>query len=146
MESLIAIEQALLEKRETLKSLSASLREARTAVANARSTLEANDYKRHKNIEYTAMGLELPYPWEEIHSVSQALRDIINENEPKRNVLLEEVNTLSEEIRSLQKEYRERKNILQNPLEDILEDIVDDSGDASETEEGEVWAFETTGN
>lgn len=142
MESLIAIEQTLLEKREALKALNESLKIARNAVANARSTLEANDYKRHKNVEYTAMGLELPYSWEEIHNESQALRDIINENEPKRNALLEEANKLSKEILSLQKEYKERKSILQNPLEDI----VDDSGDAAGTVEGEVWAFETAGN
>ncbi len=142
METLLTLEQTLLEKRERLKTVNKSLAEVRNAVSNARNTLNANDYKRHKNVEYAAMGLDLPYSWEDIHRESQALRDIINENEPKYQALFEESKTLREEILILQKEYRARENILKHPLEDI----VDEPDEEDTAEKGVVWSFETAGN
>lgn len=137
METLQTIEQALAEKRARLKLVNSQLGEARTAVSNARSTLNANDYKRHKNVEYGEMGLDLPYSWNEIHSESQALRDIINENEPKCESLSEERIGLAKEIRELLK-LRAEKRATQNEEPALKEE--------STTEKGTVWAFETTGN
>lgn len=41
--------------------------------------LDDNDYKRHKNIEFSEVGKPLPYSWAEIHAESQPIRDKINE-------------------------------------------------------------------
>ena len=135
METLQAIEQTLLEKTEARKLAIENLRISRNAVSEARETLAANDYKRHKNIEYAAVGLELPYPWEDIHRKSQELRDIINEHEPKRDSSLAEINALNVEIRDLQRQYAERKIILEKPPEDVQD----------ETDEGVIWSFEIGG-
>jgi len=136
METLLILEQTLLEKRERLKTVNKSLAEVRNAVSNARNTLNANDYKRHKNVEYAEMGLDLPYSWEDIHRESQALRDIINENEPKCESLSDERIGLAKEIRELVR-LRAEKRAVQNEEPAPKEE--------STTEKGTVWAFETGG-
>ncbi len=52
------------------------------AVVEAIQTLKTKlvdlDYMNSKNQEYEALGLELPYTWEEIHAAKQPIRDEIN--------------------------------------------------------------------
>lgn len=146
METLQLLEQMLIEKREALKAANIEMSAARTAVANARDSLAASDYKRHKNAEYSAVGLELPYSWEEIHKESQALRDIINEKEPEIPVLREKISVLKSEVKAAQEAYWARVKLLKKPLEGIENTTDETPVEEASEKESEVWAFETAGN
>ena len=136
METLQTLEKASLDAFAAVQACNKEIGELRTAVSNARKALEESDYKRHKNAEYTAVGLELPYSWEEIHAESQAHRDIINENEPKIEPLIEKRKTLIEEMQAARIAYTERLKLLNLPPYQKKE---------TEIDEGETWSFESGG-
>ena len=140
MSILKELEQNLSKKREEFKLVNARFSELDKAVSSARATLSANDYKRHKNVEYEAMGLTLPYSWEDIHNESQKLRDIINNNEPECDVLKETRSKILVEIRDLQIELGKKR------AEQSATSEVPESKPAESTKKEMVWAFETTGN
>jgi len=136
METLQTLEKRTLDTLAAIQACNKEIGEARTAVGKARKALEESDYKRHKNAEYTAVGLELPYSWEEIHAESQAHRDVINEYEPKIEPLEEQRKTLIAEHRAARLAYIERLKMLNLPPYQKKE---------TETDEGETWAFESGG-
>ena len=109
MSALKELEKNLYRKREEVKLVNARFSELNKAVSSARATLSANDYKRHKNVEYEAMVLSLPYSWEAIHNESQELRNIINDNEPECFALEEKRTKLLAEIRDLQIELGKKR-------------------------------------
>ena len=109
MSALKELEKNLYRKREEVKLVNARFSELNKAVSSARATLSANDYKRHKNVEYEAMVLSLPYSWEAIHNESQELRNIINDNEPEFFALEEKRTKLLAEIRDLQIELGKKR-------------------------------------
>lgn len=137
METLQTLEKASLDALAAVQACNKEIGEVKKAISDARGALEASDYKRHKNAEYAAVGLELPYSWEGIHAEAQAHRDIINENEPKIEPLIKKREALKEELKSARAAYTERLKLLNLPPYQKEE---------TESDDGETWSFETTGS
>lgn len=57
-------------------------------IAGLEKSFEETDYKTIKNLQYERLGRELPYSWEEIDKVAEAIRAQINEKETALNNLL----------------------------------------------------------
>lgn len=138
MKDLQELKQEVADKRNALLTINEELTTLKNNVRESRELLEKSDYKRHKNIEYLAVGLELPYSWEEIHEESQKLRDMINEDESKIPPLTEHYNSLKDELKAAISAYRSALDSLNN--EDKVE-ITEEPQD-----ESEVWEFERTNN
>lgn len=73
-----AEELAEIEERERISAIQNEINELK-------AQLEATDYKVIKCYEYDAVGMEIPYNVEELHSERQAIRDVINEKEHEIN-------------------------------------------------------------
>ena len=73
-----AEELAEMEERERIENINNEINELKVQ-------LEATDYKVIKCYEYGAVGIEMPYNVEELHSERQTIRDIINEKENEIN-------------------------------------------------------------
>ena len=142
METLQTLEKTSLVALEAIRDCNKKISAARNAVAKARAALEASDYKRHKNAEYAAVGLELPYSWEEIHAESQVHRDTINEFEPKIKPLEENREILKEEYRVARAAYVERLKELNLPP---YEKKAEEGNDKKDDGKGETWVFEQGG-
>ncbi|MDO4495898.1 MAG: hypothetical protein Q4B62_08945 [Clostridiaceae bacterium] len=138
MKDLQELKQEIVDKRKALSSINKELIALKNKISESRELLDKSDYKRFKNVEYLAVGLELPYSWEEIHKESQKLRDIINENEAKIQPLTEHYNSLQDELQAAISSYRSALDSLNNDSE---EKITEESPD-----EGEVWEFERANN
>lgn len=57
-------------------------------IAELEKAFEETDYKTIKNLQYERLDKELPYSWEEIDNVAEAIRAQINEKETALNNLL----------------------------------------------------------
>lgn len=57
-------------------------------IAKLEKSFEETDYKTIKNLQYERLDKELPYSWEEIDKVAEAIRAQINEKETALNNLL----------------------------------------------------------
>lgn len=57
-------------------------------IAELEKAFKETDYKTIKNLQYERLDKELPYSWEEIDNVAEAIRAQINEKETALNNLL----------------------------------------------------------
>lgn len=60
-----------------------------TEIEELKQQFDDTDYKTAKNVQYQALGKELPYSWEDIFTQAEAVRSQINQKETELNNILQ---------------------------------------------------------